>query len=50
MDHGYFRVMVSGTHDHNSGLPTIAELTIKGNHQQYSIGFISLLQEYYLHL
>jgi tRNA1Val (adenine37-N6)-methyltransferase len=48
--HDYFRVMVAGGHDTNDVVRAIEEISIKNNDQQYTVEFISLLQDYYLHL
>jgi tRNA1Val (adenine37-N6)-methyltransferase len=48
--HDYFRVMVAGVHDIKGVVPDIDEMSIKGKEQHYTAEFVSLLEDYYLHL
>ena len=51
VNHGYFRIMLSGTHRSGNPVETrINEISICNDQQQYSAEFIDLLKEYYLNL
>lgn len=49
--HGFFRVMVTGTHaDHTTKTFTADEIAIRDEKQEYTEEFKSLLKDYYLYL
>jgi tRNA1Val (adenine37-N6)-methyltransferase len=50
-DHGYFRIIIAGTHQQEIETEfSTSEISIWNNEQQYTAEFIALLKDYYLHL